>query len=303
MKKMQQSITVEFFMALALMKRCREKNFNYVLSPYKSDTQLTYLQQIGVTDFIMTEVLDLLVFGDPVFTKVILKTNFDTKCGDLVTFKNVFGLSANDKFYTFTADMFRYMCILFGCDYLSSIKGTGIKKAFAGVKTSKDIHATIRYFQTHRKLDFTVDYETQVNRSLHCFKSQIVIDPLTLNQVPLYGDLHMDEVLFDKFDELNAFNFKHGNIYPRTGKFAQSFDISEPCIDCYSMFYFKHKNLVGTTLTVDAQDDHNQVNDDSHAEDDLADVETHLRTHAVPFKVSGSTHHNGMQAALRAEKK
>ena len=67
------------------------------------------------------------------------------------------------------------------------------------------------------------------------------------------------------------------------------------------MFYCKHKNLAGTTLPVDDQDDHNQVNDDSHA--DLADVETHFHTHAVPFMVLGSTHHNGMQAALRAKKK
>ena len=67
------------------------------------------------------------------------------------------------------------MCILSGCDYLSSIKETGIKKAFADVKRNKDISATIRYFRTHRKLDFPVDYE-----SLHCFKSQTVIDQLTL---------------------------------------------------------------------------------------------------------------------------
>ena len=172
------------------------------------------------------------------------------------------------------------MCILSGCDYLSSMKGTGIKKAFADVKRNKDISSTVRYFQTYRKLDLPVDYETQVNRNLHCFKSQIVIDPLTLNHVLL-----------------------HGNIDSRTGKFTQSFDISKSCIDCYSIFYFKHKNLAGTTLPLDDQNDRNQVNDDSHAEDDLADVKTHFRTHAVPFKVLRSTHHNGMQAALRAAKK
>ena len=86
------------------------------------------------------------------------------------------------------------------------------------MKRNKDIFATIKYFQTHRKLDLPVGYETQVNRSLHCFKSQIVMDPLTLNQVPIYDDLHMDEVLFDK---RNALNFMHENIDPRTGKFTQ----------------------------------------------------------------------------------
>ena len=55
----------------------------------------------------------------------------------------MFGLSANNKFCTFTADMFRYMCILSGCDYLSSIKATGIKKAFADVKRNKDISPSV----------------------------------------------------------------------------------------------------------------------------------------------------------------
>ena len=48
-------------MVLALMNRCREKHFNYVVSPYESDAQPTYLQKIGVIDFIMTEDSDLLV--------------------------------------------------------------------------------------------------------------------------------------------------------------------------------------------------------------------------------------------------
>ena len=122
--------------------------------------------------------------------------------------------------------MFRSMYNFSGCDYLSSIKGIGIKKAFVDVKRNKDISTTIRYFQTHRKLDVPVDYETPVNRSLHCFESKIVIDPLTPNQVPLYDDLHMDQLLFDKFNELNALNFMHGNIDPRTGKFTQPFEIS-----------------------------------------------------------------------------
>ena len=93
----------------------------------------------------------------------------------------------------------------------------------------------------------------------------------------------------------------HGNIDPRTGKFTQLFDISKPCIDRYSIFYFKHKNLAGTTLPLDDQDEHNHVNDDSHAEDDLADVKTHFRTHAVLFKVLESTHHNTRSLAVRKD--
>ena len=82
MEAMKKSVTVSHDMAVALMKKCREKNFNYLISPYESDSQLTYLQKIDIIDFIMSEDSDLLVFGDPEFTKVIFKTNFDTESGD-----------------------------------------------------------------------------------------------------------------------------------------------------------------------------------------------------------------------------
>ena len=57
--------------------------------------------------------------------------------------------------------------------------------------------------------------------------------------------------------------------------------------------------MAGTTLPVDDQDYLNQINDDSHAEDDLADVETHFCT------VSGFRKYTPqwMQAALRDVKK
>ena len=46
----------------------------------------------------MSEDSDLLVFGDPEFTKVIFKTNFDTESGDLTVLKDIFGSSADDNF-------------------------------------------------------------------------------------------------------------------------------------------------------------------------------------------------------------
>ena len=68
MEAMKKSVTVSHDMAVALMKKCREKNFNYLISPYESDSQLTYLQKIDIIDFIMSEDSDLLVFGDPEFS-------------------------------------------------------------------------------------------------------------------------------------------------------------------------------------------------------------------------------------------
>ena len=124
----------------------------------------------------MYEDSDLLVFGDPEFTEVIFKTNFDTESGDLIVLKDIFGSSADDKSFTFTQDMFRIMCILSGCDYLASIRNIGLRRSFAAVKQNIDITTTMEYFKSNRQLDIPPEYEQNVRKSLECFKSQIIID-------------------------------------------------------------------------------------------------------------------------------
>ena len=56
MEKMEQSITVEFFMALSLMKRCREKSM--WSHPMKVMPSLVICNRL---DFIMTEDSDLII--------------------------------------------------------------------------------------------------------------------------------------------------------------------------------------------------------------------------------------------------
>ena len=83
---------------------------------------------IGLVDYILSEDSDLLVFGSLEFTKVIFKINFDSLDGELIVLKEFFGSSNSDKLYSFSEDMFRYMCILSRCDYLPLIKSIGLKR-------------------------------------------------------------------------------------------------------------------------------------------------------------------------------
>ena len=70
---------------------CIEKGYDYVVAPYESDAQLTctYLQKIGLVDYILSEDSDLLVFGSLEFTKVIFKINFDSLDGELIVLKAI----------------------------------------------------------------------------------------------------------------------------------------------------------------------------------------------------------------------
>ena len=244
MEAMKKSVTVSHDMAVALMKKCREKNFNYLISPYESDSQLTYLQKIDIIYFIMSEDSDLLVFGDPEFTKVIFKTNFDTESGDLIVLKDICGSSADDKFFTFTQDMFRIMCILSGCDYLASIRNIGLRRSFAAVKQNIDITTTMEYFKSNRQLDIPPEYEQNVRKSLEYFKSQIVIDPFLLREVSLYESCSQREVIFDKLTGMSAIHFMHGNIHPHTGQLKLLFDITRVIHNSHTC-----KKLISLTLS------------------------------------------------------
>ena len=68
-----------------------EKGYDYLVSPYESDAQLTSLQKIGLVDYILSDDSDLLVFGSLEFTKVIFKINFDSLDGELIVLKDIFG--------------------------------------------------------------------------------------------------------------------------------------------------------------------------------------------------------------------
>ena len=108
---------------------CIEKGYDYVVAPYESDAQLTctYLQKIGLVDYILSKDSDLLVFGSSEFTKVIFKINFDSLDGELIVLK---AIQIN---FINSLKMFRYMCVLSGCDYLPSIRGIGLNSAFAAI--------------------------------------------------------------------------------------------------------------------------------------------------------------------------
>ena len=131
---------------------CVEKGYDYVVSPYESDAQLTFLQKIGLIDYILTEDSDHLLFGCREFTKVIFKVNFDTMDGELIVLNDVFGSTISDKLYSFTDNMFRCMCILSGCDYLYSLKGVGIKRAYAAVRQKPDPNDAITFLKNKHHL-------------------------------------------------------------------------------------------------------------------------------------------------------
>ena len=115
-------ITPELY--VPLIKRLNALHIQYVVAPYEADAQLGFLYRNNYVDFVVTEDSDSLAYGCRcVLFK--LENGQGVEC-DVNRLTEVQGMD----FCGWTHDMFTYMCILCGCDYLDNLKGLGIRKAF-----------------------------------------------------------------------------------------------------------------------------------------------------------------------------
>ena len=136
----------------------------FYIAPYEADAQLAYLFKTNRAQLIITEDSDLLIFG---VSKVFFKMD-RSGYGYEIKLENLSKVTEMDL-STFTGDSFLKMCILSGCDYLSSIKSIGIKKSHKlflefGDNIPEIINRLIE------KLPIDDDYEQNFEKALLTFK-------------------------------------------------------------------------------------------------------------------------------------
>ncbi|XP_064402731.1 exonuclease 1-like [Halichondria panicea] len=209
----QKCVDVSPDMALALIKECRKIGVECVVAPYEADSQLTYLQNEGIVDFVITEDSDLLVFG---CERVLFKLD-DAGNGKLIELKELG--KANKGLVGFTQDSFRQMCIFSGCDYLSSVPGIGLGKS---LKLMRRCHQNptqvIRTLQCETG-KVPPSYEEDFQKAESTFLYQLVFDPRSQSQVrlhPLPQDMSSQDIEFAGVENSpkKAVNMARGNIDP-----------------------------------------------------------------------------------------
>ncbi|XP_078042228.1 exonuclease 1-like isoform X2 [Augochlora pura] len=184
-KLLRRSIDVTHEMALELIKQCQKINVDCIVAPYEADAQLAYLNISGIADIVITEDSDLIVFG---CKKVFFKMDIN---GDgFMVEQERLHLSMNLRAEHFSLDNFRYMCILSGCDYLSSLPGIGLKRAkqFIMSNTNCDIYNALIDLESCLKLKSLVvpkEYRDAFILANIVFKHQLVFCPLQRKQVRL----------------------------------------------------------------------------------------------------------------------
>nr|XP_048292344.1 exonuclease 1 [Myodes glareolus] len=182
------SVNITHAMAHKVIKAARALGVDCLVAPYEADAQLAYLNKAGIVQAVITEDSDLLAFG---CKKVVLK--MDQFGNGLEVDQARLGL-CKQLGDVFTEEKFRYMCILSGCDYLSSLRGIGLAKACKVLRLANnpDIVKVIKKIGHYLKMNITVpeDYITGFIRANNTFLYQLVFDPIQRKLVPLnaYGD-------------------------------------------------------------------------------------------------------------------
>ncbi|XP_053515597.1 exonuclease 1 isoform X2 [Artibeus jamaicensis] len=181
-------VNITHAMAHGVIKAARAQGVDCLVAPYEADAQLAYLNKAGIVQAIITEDSDLLAFG---CKKVILK--MDQVGNGLEIDQARLGMCRQFG-GVFTEEKFRYMCILSGCDYLSSLRGVGLAKACRVLRLANnpDIVKVIKKIGYYLKMNITVpeDYIEGFIRANNTFLYQLVFDPIRRKLIPLndYGD-------------------------------------------------------------------------------------------------------------------
>ncbi|KAL4661580.1 hypothetical protein H8957_015437 [Semnopithecus entellus] len=177
------SINITHAMAHKVIKAARSQGVDCLVAPYEADAQLAYLNKVGIVQAIITEDSDLLAFG---CKKVILK--MDQFGNGLEIDQARLGM-CRQLGDVFTEEKFRYMCILSGCDYLSSLRGIGLAKACKVLRLANnpDIVKVIKKIGHYLKMNITVpeDYIKGFIRANNTFLYQLVFDPIKRKLIPL----------------------------------------------------------------------------------------------------------------------
>ncbi|XP_069890174.1 exonuclease 1 [Dipodomys merriami] len=177
------AINITHAMAHKVIKAARSQGVDCLVAPYEADAQLAYLNKAGIVQAVITEDSDLLAFG---CKKVILK--MDQFGNGLEIDQARLGM-CKQLGDVFTEEKFRYMCILSGCDYLSSLRGIGLAKACKVLRLANnpDIVKVIKKIGQYLKMNITVpeDYIEGFIRANNTFLYQLVFDPVQRKLVPL----------------------------------------------------------------------------------------------------------------------
>ncbi|CAO2823458.1 unnamed protein product [Amaranthus hypochondriacus] len=168
----QKAVDISPAIAYELIQVLKQEGVCYIVAPYEADAQMTFLAITKQVDAVITEDSDLIAFGCP---RIIYKMD---KYGQGVEFQfHKLQYNKDLNFTGFTIDMIQEMCILSGCDYLSSLPGMGLKRAHSLISKFKTFQKVIKHLR-YCCVAVPSLYEESFKKAKLTFRHQRVYDPI-----------------------------------------------------------------------------------------------------------------------------
>ncbi|CAD8102762.1 unnamed protein product [Paramecium sonneborni] len=206
-QKLVESIDVTPQMASKLLEALRIRNIECIVAPYEADAQLAYLSLTEYVDVIITEDSDLIAYGAK---KVLYKLD-KFGYGEEIDYE-VIQTCSDYNFQNWHHQKFLTFCILSGCDYLGSINGIGIKRAYQIVATSQNYRQAIDNLQRKQKVSVPFDYIESFEKAYLTFLFQRVFCPVQRKMVTVHT--FDTDLLYPQMKSLLEGNLDFlGNVY------------------------------------------------------------------------------------------
>ncbi|XP_024924455.3 exonuclease 1 [Ziziphus jujuba] len=173
----QRAVSITPSMAHQLIQILRSENVEFVVAPYEADAQLAYLSSLevekGGIEAVITEDSDLVAYG---CQAVIFKMDRYGN-GEEIVMDDIFdSVSLKPSFQNFDKELFTGMCVLAGCDFLPSIPGIGIAKAFALVSKYRNLERVVSVLKFEKGNLVPEDYSKSFIEAVSVFQHAQIYD-------------------------------------------------------------------------------------------------------------------------------
>lgn len=204
----RQSISITPLMIKRTIETLKSLDIPFIVSPYESDAQLTFLSLNDYVDCVITEDSDLVVYG---CRRIIFKLDREGKFSEIT--RSELGNNEGLSFLNWTNYQFKLFCCLSGCDYLKNLPNIGILKAYKLVEKHKTLPALAIELRSKFPGSGSGSASTSSSSSTRTTTSSSTVS-ISANASTSAG-INIDQYLYDL--ELALAMFSHQTVFdPRT---------------------------------------------------------------------------------------
>ncbi|XP_050258721.1 exonuclease 1 isoform X1 [Quercus robur] len=173
----QRAVSINPSMAHQVIQVLRSENIEYVVAPYEADAQLAYLCSLepekGGIVAVITEDSDLVAYGCQAI--VFKMDRFGN--GEEIVLNNVFdSVARKPSFRNLDMELFTGMCVIAGCDFLPSVPGIGIGKAYALVSKYRNLDRVLSVLKLEKGNLMPEDYLKSFREAVAVFQHAQIYD-------------------------------------------------------------------------------------------------------------------------------